>query len=68
MDESVRWMAIAGAVATALAVIAWWGDRRRSRRRDPDAVGCMPWTGLFFCALMAAVILLGIAGKLWVNR
>ena len=67
MDESVRWMAIASGVAAALAVIAWWGDRRRHNRRDPDRVGCMPWTGLFFFALLAAIILLGVSGKLWLN-
>ena len=32
-----------GAIAVAIALIAWLGDRRRMRRSDPDAVGFMPW-------------------------
>ena len=54
-----------GAIAVAIALIAWLGDRRRMRRSDPDAVGFMPWTDLFFWALLAACILLGLAAKVW---
>lgn len=67
MDDLVRWMAVYGGFAVALAVVAWWGDRRRRNRRNLDRVGCMPWTGLFFLALLAAVILLGVSAKLWLN-
>lgn len=52
---------IAGVVAAMLALIAWAGDRRRVRRRNPDSVGFMPWTPVFFWALLAACILLGLA-------
>lgn len=51
----------AAAVVLALALMAWWGDRRRLRRRDLDRIGLMPWEGLFFWALLAAVVL-GAAG------
>ena len=49
----------------ALAALAWWGDRRRVRRKDMDAVGWVPWTPVFFAALMVAVIALGLAGREW---
>lgn len=47
--------------ALLVAVWAWWGDRARLRRSDLDRVGLMPWEGLFFWAILAAV-LLGAAG------
>jgi hypothetical protein len=56
---------IAGLLAVAIAVIAWLGDRRRARRKNPDAVGFMPWTAVFFFALFAACLLLGLAGRAW---
>lgn len=61
MDGTALWMAIAGACAAALALVAWVGDHRRMRRKQLDRVGFMPWTGIFFWALMAAVVLLGVS-------
>ena len=58
-------LAAAGAAAVALAALAWAGDRRRMRRRDPDAVGFMPWTAVFFWSLLAACVLLGLALREW---
>ena len=52
-----------GIAAALIAALAWWGDRRRIRRRNLDAVGWMPWTPVFFVALMVAVIGLGLAAK-----
>lgn len=54
-----------GLAAAALALTAWLGDYRRARRRDPDAVGVMPWTVLFMLSLLAACVLLGLAGREW---
>lgn len=55
-----------GVIAASLAVIAWWGDRRRMRRRDPDKVGFMPWTGVFFWSLLGACVLLGLSAREWI--
>ena len=65
-DVPVELLSLAGlALATALA--AWIGDRRRMRRSDPDAVGFMPWTSVFFWSALAALVLLALAGKAWVT-
>lgn len=42
--------------AVLVAVAAWWGERRRMRRNDPDAVGFMPWGTLFVLALFVVLI------------
>jgi hypothetical protein len=54
------WAEAAG-VALALAIIAWWADRRRMRRSDPDAVGLMPWRDLAFWGLFGALLLTLVA-------
>jgi len=56
-------MLSAGLAAVGIAAVAWLGDRRRMRRSDPDAVGFMPWAGLFFWALLVACILLGLSAR-----
>lgn len=53
-------------LAIAVALAAWLADRRRMRRSDPDAVGFMPWTSVFFWAMFAAVLLLGLAAREWI--
>ena len=56
-----------GIAAALIAALAWWGDRRRVRRTDLDAVGWMPWTPVFFVSLLVAVVSLGLAAKAWVT-
>ena len=45
--------------------VAWIGDRRRTRRKNADDVGFMPWTGLFFVGLLVALVLIGLAARMW---
>jgi hypothetical protein len=65
MDDLATLHALAGAAAVALALCAILADRRRFRRRDPDAVGLVPWTAVFFWSLLAACLLLGLAAREW---
>lgn len=58
MDDLPLDLLLAGAGSLLVAVAAWFADRRRMRRADPDAVGFMPWTTVFFWALLAACLLL----------
>ena len=62
--ETARWIA---AVAAGVTLAAWFADRRRMRRRDPDAVGWMPWTSVFFLALMHACVFGALAFQGWVR-
>lgn len=59
------WTWIGGA-AVLIAAIATVADRRRMRRTDPDAVGFMPWTALFFVSLVVACVAIGLAAREWV--
>lgn len=61
MDDLRFDVLLAAAAAIVLALFAWRADRRRLRRSDPDAVGFMPWTTLYFWAAFVAFLLL-VAG------
>jgi hypothetical protein len=67
MDPTDHWLAIGGCAAAVLSCLAWWGDHRRGKRSHLDRVGWVPWTGVFFWSFMAAVLLLGLAGKAWLQ-
>jgi hypothetical protein len=54
-----------GLAAAFLAAFSRWADMRRLRRTNPDAVGFMPWTGIYFVALFVACVTLGVAAKGW---
>jgi hypothetical protein len=57
--------AIWGGACLLLAVFAFWGDHRRARRRALDSIGWMPWTQLFFTALLAGCTLIMLALQGW---
>ena len=59
-------LAAIGGAAALVAALAWYGDRRRMRRRNPDAVGWMPWTAVFFWALVVTCVVGGLAIQAWV--
>ena len=65
MELSPDFLLVAGSCAALLALVAWFGDHRRKHRRDPDAVGFVDWTTLFFIALLTACLLLGGGLRLW---
>lgn len=51
-------------VALAAALVALWAgiaDLRRTKRRDLNAVGFMPWTAMSALSLLAAVLCAAIA-------
>lgn len=64
-QDWVQWFLLPGLCALGVASGAWIGDRRRTRRSDPDAIGFMPWTSLFVFACFAACVLLMLAANGW---
>lgn len=63
--QAAEFLSVAGATAITLAIIAWVQESRRVHRKNLDRVGFMPWTGIFFTALLAAVVLIALAAKQW---
>jgi len=55
--------AVWGALAALIAATATMAERRRMKRSDLDAVGCIPWTAIFLLAFLAAAVLLGLAAR-----
>jgi len=68
MDDSLTVMTMVGSVAALVALVSWIADRRRHNRKDIDRVGFMPWTAIFFWALLAAVLLLGLSARTWLGK
>ncbi len=58
---------VPGFMTLAIAIAAWFGDHRRRKRKDLDAVGFMNWTALFFFSLFATVLLLVLAAMEWIR-
>ncbi len=48
-----------------LALFALLGDWRRSKRKQVDRVGCMPWTPIFLAAVTIGFGLMLVAVKGW---
>ena len=58
---------LAGGVLLLIAVAAMAGERRRMRRKHIDAVGLVPWTGLFFVSFFCGAVLMAIAVTGWLK-
>jgi hypothetical protein len=56
---------LAGAGFMILAVVATFAEWRRSRRRNIDRVGWVPWTAVFLASFLLANVLLLLAVKGW---
>ena len=65
MLSGAEQLGVVGAVAAGIAAWASLADRRRVRRTNLDAVGFMPWTPIFFVALLVACVALGLAARSW---
>ena len=50
-----------------LSALAVWGDRRRARRSDVDAVGVMPWRDIAALSGFAGLALLAFAATGWIK-
>lgn len=59
--QAMLWGA-AGSCAISAAGAAW-RERRRMRRRDPDAVGLVDWRTVQVAAIGLAIVLGGLALK-----
>ena len=64
-QEWVRYFLLPGLVALGLAIIGARKERRRKARSDPDAIPLLPWRDISFWASFAALMLLGMAFKVW---
>lgn len=51
----------AAAFFAALVALAAWRDHRRTRRRDVDRPGWVPWTGITLLAMLMALVCAGLA-------
>ncbi len=54
-------MLLGAASCAAAAVGAAWGDRRRSQRHDPDAVGLFDWRTVQLAAIAGGLVFVALA-------
>ena len=67
LDEDwVRFLGY-GLGAITLSFIAWYRDRRRKLRSNPDAVPWVPWRDVAFWSSFAALMMLGAAFLAWLS-
>ena len=59
---------IAAGAVLLFAALTLWAERRRIKRQRIDAVGWMPWTKLFFAAMLIGLTLLMFAAKGWTDK
>ncbi|VVT19406.1 hypothetical protein [Erythrobacter sp. EC-HK427] len=65
-SDATRYV-MAGGALLVLSAIAAFGERRRARRKHPDAVGIMPWRDIGALSMFAGLALcaFGIVG--WIR-
>lgn len=51
----------------AIAVLALVQERRRTKRKNPDAVGYLPWTTIFVATSLPGLIALFLAVQGWLS-
>lgn len=66
IGEAALWSMV-GCGAAIVAALAMLAEHRRFRRRNPDAIGCVPWLAVFLVALLTACVSLGLAARAWVG-
>jgi hypothetical protein len=54
------WWWFAG-IAMAVAILAAFAEHRRTRRRDLDRVGIMPWNFIQLMAFLSAILAVALA-------
>jgi len=54
-------LGIGGIALIVISFAAGLAERRQRKRREADALGCMPWTTLSVLAFMAGAALLALA-------
>lgn len=57
--------ALWGGALLLVALAAMWAEIRRTKRRQIDSVGWMPWTKLFFVCALVGITLLGMGLHGW---
>jgi len=60
-------LALVGGLCVLLGALAWLGQVRRTRRKQIDAVGWVPWTGLSLLFCGAGLLLLLVGGQAWLR-
>jgi hypothetical protein len=60
-------IAMLAGVLLALSGVAWWRDRQRMQRGDPDAVGLAPWRDIAAITSLAGLVLLAVAAMGWLK-
>ena len=66
-QDWVRYLLLPGLAALMLALAGWRGEGRRKGRSNPDAVSWVPWMAVTFWSSFAAMLLLALAFKAWLE-
>lgn len=58
---------LVGALFLLVSLAAVIGDRRRARRKNPDAVGIMPWRDIAALSMFVGLALMAFAVVGWIS-